>query len=124
VIGEEDGAVEKLLVAALAVVGLGLMVIAGAIGSVVLRGWAASRADETRAAVSEVARSLDKLESKLKLLQGEWSDYHTKLDSIVRRGVRLGVLERKENEPEQPAEVPLSRSEILRRYRERQKGAR
>jgi hypothetical protein len=116
--------VEKLLVAALAVVGLGLMVIAGAIGSVVLRGWAASRADETRAAVSEVARSLDKLESKLKLLQGEWSDYHTKLDSIVRRGVRLGVLERKENEPEQPAEVPLSRSEILRRYRERQKGAR
>lgn len=112
---------EKLLAGALVLVGFGLLVVAAAIGSVVLRRWAASRADETDSRLADLEKSLDRLESRLKLLQGEWADYHTKLDSVVRRGVRLGVLERKDGEAAAPEAPPVTRSELLRRYRERKR---
>lgn len=115
---------EKILAGALITVGFGLLLIAGLIAMVVLRRWAASRDDETAGRLSEIEKAIDRLKSEHKLLRGEWADRESRLDTLVRRGVRLGVLERKNGEgaeaPAPPAPAALTRAEVLRAYRERQ----
>jgi len=76
------------------------------------------------------------LESKFQLLEGqfrslqlEWSQAHRHLDHLLRRGIRLGVLERKEQAegleattqdslPPPPTDSPkLSRHQLLQNHR-------
>jgi hypothetical protein len=62
----------------------------------------------------------DRLESNLKMLRDEWESYRSNLDTIVRRGIRLKVLEgKKEWVPEgdlaHTPTPPLTRAELLKR---------
>jgi len=117
--------VENVVIVGLTFVGGGLLLVAVLLGMVVSKRWASSRGPGIEERVGDTEQRLDRLESKHKLLGGEWADYHSKLDSLIRRGVRLGVLERKDGEAgttAAPAE-PLTRSELLKRFREGKGGA-
>jgi len=111
--------VENVLV----VVGSGvLLVVAVLLGVVLSMRWTALKAPSLEERVGTLEGRLDRLESKHKLLGAEWNDTHSKLDTLVRRGVRLGVLERKEGELPPPSSAePLTRSELIKRHREGKK---
>lgn len=66
----------------------------------------------------------DRLESQLKLLSNEWEAYRSNLDTIVRRGIRLKVLEGRKEPAHENHEgdlahmapgPPLTRAELLKR---------
>lgn len=64
------------------------------------------------------------IKSDVRKLSGEWVEYHSRLDTLIRRGIRLGVIERQgagTNGPdapqEPPAAPPSSRSDIVARAR-------
>jgi len=65
------------------------------------------------------------VKSDLRKLSGEWVEYHSRLDTLIRRGIRLGVLERQgrdapgPNGPDEAAAAPQSRSELLADFRRR-----
>lgn len=71
------------------------------------------------------------LESQFRLLQTEWTSAHRHLDHLLRRGIRLGVLERNEQQPASKEtsdpkpdhsasdEPTLSRGQLLRNHRAR-----
>lgn len=74
-----------------------------------------------------IETKLSGLKSDLRKVSGEWVDYHSRLDTLIRRGIRLGVLEKQEkqlpleisdNSPP-PAAVPVSRAQLLSEYNRR-----
>lgn len=109
---------ENVLTVGLALVLSALLAIAVLLGALVSKRWAAARGPGIEARTGDLEQRADRLESRLKLLHTEWVDYHSKLDSIVKRGVRLGVLERKEGETEARPSTALTRSDLLKRHRE------
>lgn len=65
----------------------------------------------------ELAGRQDRLESKLKQLHDEWESTRSNLDTIIRRGIRLKVLESRK-EPDVPGLEPgrpLTRADLLKR---------
>jgi len=101
-----------------------LLLIAGLVLAVIVRGWLAARdANSENPDLGDVLKRFDRLESQVKLLRTEWGEVHSRLDTVVRRGVRLGVLERKDGEGPPPAEPPppTTRAELLKRWREAQR---
>lgn len=115
---------ENVLVGAAVLVGIPLLLIAAGLLAIAWKRPAASGATIDAEWRVEVGGRLDRLETGRKLLQSEWNDVHSRLDTLIRRGVRLGVLERKNGEgaaaEEPPAPEVETRAEVLRRYRERQ----
>lgn len=67
----------------------------------------------------QLAARQDRLESKLQQLRDEWQSTHSNLDTIVRRGIRLKVLEgKKESESDLVHTAqgpPLTRADLLKR---------
>ena len=64
------------------------------------------------------------MKSDLRKLSGEWVEYHSRLDTLIRRGIRLGVLERQGAGPngpppetEPPAASGQSRSDLVSAFR-------
>ncbi len=74
-----------------------------------------------------IETKLSGIKSDHRKITGEWVDYHSRLDTLIRRGIRLGVLERKnkqgegdtedDNSAPSPSPVVLSRSELLAGFR-------
>jgi len=68
------------------------------------------------------------LQSDQRKLTGEWVDYHSRLDTVIRRGIRLGVLEQKaESDNDEPVVEVVggpsfaeSRSKLLSEFRRRE----
>lgn len=66
------------------------------------------------------------VKSDLRKMSGEWVDYHSRLDTLIRRGIRLGVLERQDKAsgeddhnaaaPEAP-DVPQTRGALVAEWR-------
>lgn len=69
---------------------------------------------------------IDKLESRVKILQTEWSEVQTRLDGMVRRLIRQRILDRPEQEgitgvagAGDGGGRPLTRKEVLNLYQGR-----
>lgn len=94
------------------VLGLALVVTVGGAIYVVFRQRLGVTSD------LELSGRQDRLESQLKMLRDEWESYRSNLDTIVRRGIRLNVLEGRKTpdagEPA-PAPAPLTRADLLKR---------
>lgn len=63
----------------------------------------------------QLAARQDRLESNLKQLRDEWESTRSNLDTIVRRGIRLKVLEGKQESEPAAAAAPMTRAELLKR---------
>ncbi len=68
---------------------------------------------------------LNGVKSDLRKISGEWVDYHSRLDTLIRRGIRLGVLEREnkaaagteEDHSAPPVAAPSTRAELVSEFR-------
>lgn len=108
----QNGALIALAVLAAATVLAGLVVLGAAI-YLVLRGRGQVMGD------LELMGRQDRLDSQLKQLRDEWESTRSNLDTIIRRGIRLKVLEGK-REPEgdlahAAIERPMTRADLLKR---------
>jgi len=64
------------------------------------------------------------IKTEQRKLSSEWTDYHSKLDTLVRRGIRLGVLDRnaaadRGNDEVPPVTAQPTRATILAEFRRR-----
>jgi len=104
-------------VALMALLFFALLVVLAAAGAIV---WVFRERINTSTDLELQGRQ-DRLESNLKMLRDEWESYRSNLDTIVRRGIRLKVLEGRKEPPSdlglehEPAPAPLTRAELLKR---------